>query len=551
MRARTKFFRYSALAVGVSLAFCAKANPQGLGEGGDPGASFALRSVLSQHSLIDLPPVVRPPMVLVAAAGNLPGGLFFDPSQVSPLGDAAWVAALRGPDTSQPSITVNRAETPGSLGRGGSELFNIPGTGFNRSDAAVRNGQVLSNGRVYLIGAERSGLSKGGSIVLAPGRGAELGDLRVPYVRVYVTAPTGKPLDVDALVRRSTSVGMFSALFAPQPARRGDSGGTALASVSIPAAGAAKPAASNAVQLAVQIASVEERSVVLQPLRPAAVEDRVLVASVSPVEERSAAATPIPPASIEERSVVAWVTPVEDRSMTLAAIPPAAVEDRVLIAFAAPVEDRAMPMRPLVPAAVEDRVVLAFAAPAEERSFALGTIPPASVEDRSFVAYVVPVDERSGVHAAIPPARVEERVLVAFAAPVEDRATPLRPLVPAAVEERAPVLVARAEMAKPVTPEIGKPLPAEQVVSPVANIGKPMPGSDDQALLAAAKTTEPTTDTGLIRVAINPLHAARVVVVSSRTASSESPANPPVRIGAVQKRLPNVMFDRKGGFFFM
>jgi hypothetical protein len=520
--------RAAFLAAGACLTLPAYANPHA-------GIANAMPPVftgdfVASHTLIDLPSVVPQSRgrVLIAAAGALPFGMIVDPSQVSPLGDAAWVASLRGPDPSAPRMEVTRSSPTRS---GGAELLNIPGIPLQRSDAAVRNGQVLANGRVFLIGAERSPMAKGGTITLAPGRSAELGDIRVPFVRVFVAAPSGQALDVDALVRRSPGVGMFSALFAPASTRRGESGATAVAAVKVPA------------NLAAQIALVEDRSVVLQPLRPAAVEDRIVIARSVPVEERSELLASIPPATVEERAVLAFAAPTEERSAMLGSIPPASVEEREILTFLAPAEERSVMFGSIPPASVEERVLIAFVAPTEERSTVLGEIPPAVVIERGFVARITPVEDRSAAIAAIPPAVVEERLVLAFAAPVEDRATPLRPLVPATVEERVPTVVARAPTPVQAAP-IGKPVPAPEPLV-VAAANEVQAESMKKPLVAGDAPSE-----GLVRVAINPLHAATVVIASSST-TTRLPQQAPVKFNTVQRRLPAVMIDRKGGFFFM
>ncbi|MFM9967636.1 MAG: hypothetical protein ACKVQK_04425 [Burkholderiales bacterium] len=256
--------------------------------------------------------------VLLAQAGGSLQGLIFDASQISPLGDPAWVASLRGPDPSKPAMNLGNVDAAAPVARSG-ERDQIPDSTFRRGDSAVRNGQVLNNGRVFLIGAERATLGKAGAILLAPGRAAELGDLRVPFVRVYVAAPGGNALDVDRLVSQRPAIGMFNALFTPAPARRGASAETAIAAVTLPS-----------------------------------VAPGIVTVNV-PVAERSMALLPIPPASVEDRSFIAFVPTVEERSALLASIPPASVEDRSFIAFAAPVEDKAFDARPLVPAPIEER----------------------------------------------------------------------------------------------------------------------------------------------------------------------------------------------------
>lgn len=78
-----------------------------------------------------------------------------------------------------------------------------------------------------------------------------------------------------------------------------------------------------------------------------------------------------------------------------------------------------------------------------------------------------------------------------------------------------------------------------------------MPGQANQAELIAAKHLT-AVSAGLVQVAF----AAPVVVVAAKeTAQTRSEARDlapiPVKLAAVQKRLPTVMVDRKGGFFFM
>lgn len=362
MLARKMMVQSVALAMGLMGPIAAIANPQGSTPGPAPsqsanefsaGLSSGISALSAGYSLLDLPPVMSrlPLPVLVAQAGSSQKGLIFDASQISPLGDPAWVASLRGPDPSRPALNLGNFEAtvatvPRSGGSGGND--RVPDGAFRRGDSTVRNGQILNNGRVYLIGAERSTLSKAGSILLAPGRAAELGDLRVPFVRVYVSAPAGSSLDVDRLVSQRPAIGMFSALFAPAPARRGDSGATAIASVSAPdtAGSSVRISAITAVEsvapaamVVAYAAPVAERSVALLPIPPAQVEERVLIAFMAPIEDRSGNQLSIPPASVEERSFVAFIAPVEERSGLLVAIPPALVEERSFVAFVAPVED--------------------------------------------------------------------------------------------------------------------------------------------------------------------------------------------------------------------
>ncbi len=381
-----------------------------------------------------------------------------DASQVSPLGDPAWVASLRGPDPSKPSLNIGSIES--AVPRSGTgEKDRIPDSTFRRGDSTVRNGQVLNNGRVYLIGAERTTLSKAGAILLAPGRAAELGDLRVPFVRVYVAAPTGVALDVDQLVSKRPAVGMFNALFAPAPSREGEAGEAMVASVTIPAG------ASNIV-----IVSMKD-----EPATGAS--SSILASAAAPVTERSVALLPVPPANVEERSGN------------------------------------------------------------------LSSIPPASIVDRSFAARVAAIEDRSAILASIPPALIVERGKVVFAAPVVDKGVAATPLVPAPTEERVAIRIARAEVR-----QVPLERAAVERAAEVARIGKPLPGVVTESELVKAKNLSGPS-TGVVQVALS----TPVVVVSAKGDAfvPREPAQAPIKLAAVQKRLPSVMIDRKGGFFFM
>ena len=483
-----------------------------------------------------------------ALAAENPQG--FDATQISPLGDPAWVASLRGPDTSRPALNIGNIEA--TVPRSGTgEKDRLPDSNSRRSDSTVRNGQVLTNGRVYLIGAERSTLGKAGSILLAPGRAAELGDLRVPFVRVYVSAPAGSSLDVDRLVSQRPAIGMFNALFAPVPVRRGEAGETAIASANQPAA----PAVTVAMKPEPAAADDRIAAAAAQLAVPPAIEERVVIARVVPIEDRSGDLQPIPAAMVEERGRLAFIVPVEDRSGLLAAIPAASVEEKSFIAFVAPIEERSSVSAAIPPAGVAERGFAAFVPVVEDRSGTLAAIPPAQVEERGFVAFVPVVEDRSMQLASIPPATVEERGFTAIAAPVVDRAFAAKPLVPAPSEERVPVRVAQVESAPVLVARADiAPSPALPAVvaeaAQVAAIGKPLPGASTQSELAAAKILAPA-DSPLVQVAVSV--SAPVVVVAARTdmAASSGPAQAPVKLAAVQKRLPSVMIDRKGGFFFM
>ena len=200
----------------------------------------------------------------------------------SSLADPRWVASLEPVELSRPVIFVSRFSS--------NEKTLVPEVAARGGDAAVRQGHPLAFPRVFLIGAERT-LRAGGAIMLAPGNAGELGDLGVPFVRVHVSAPGSAPLNVDELVARRPRIGMFNALFAPAPTRRGDAAATAVAAV-VGQKGLAT----------VQESGFESGS---KPPSHAYIATSVDPVSVVPVEERSRELRPIPLAAVEERDVLA------------------------------------------------------------------------------------------------------------------------------------------------------------------------------------------------------------------------------------------------------
>ncbi len=288
---------------------------------------------------------------------------------------------------------------------------------------------MLTGDRVFVIGAD--GLRRGGGrTLLVPGRGAELGDVRIPYVRVYVAAPSHAPVDLDALVTRRPALGMFNALFSPVPPARGDAGNTAVAAVRATPAQVEERAvlAFNApVEERAVIAfsaPVEERIALALPTTYAPIEDRAVILFSAPVVERSLAAMPLVPAGVEERVVLAFNAPVEDRAVVALTRIPAPVEDRPVSAFRAPIEDRAIMALPVAPAPVEDRPVLVFRAPVETRTVAVFSAP---VEEREVaVVWIAPAEERVIIAMARPGPGVPQPLLVALARPVSavDAAAP-------------------------------------------------------------------------------------------------------------------------------
>ena len=188
---------------------------------------------------------------------------------------------------------------------------------------------------MFVIGAQN--VRRGpGRILLEPGRGAELGDVGIPYVRVYVEPPAAKAVDLDALVSRRPALGMFNALFAGRESVRGEIGVT---------------------DMAASQAEAEERAV-LAFRAPA--EERMPAWFSAPVEERSFLAMPIVPAAVGDRRVIVFNAPVEDRGIVFFPVLLAPVEYRAVFAFNAPVEDRAVRMLEIPTAPVEDRQILAL-----------------------------------------------------------------------------------------------------------------------------------------------------------------------------------------------
>ena len=214
---------------------------------------------------------------------------------------------------------------------------------------------------MFVIGAQN--VRRGpGRILLEPGRGAELGDVGIPYVRVYVEPPAAKAVDLDALVSRRPALGMFNALFAGRESVRGEIGVTDMA--------ASQAEAEERAVIAFR-APVEDRAGVPVPIVHAPVEELPVLAFRAPAEER----------------MPAWFSaPVEERSFLAMPLVPAAVGDRRVIVFNAPVEDRGIVFFPALLAPVEYRAVFAFNAPVEDRAVRMLEIPTAPVEDRQILA---------------------------------------------------------------------------------------------------------------------------------------------------------------------
>jgi filamentous hemagglutinin family protein len=255
--------------------------------------------------------------------------------------------------------SVSGAGVSGDLGvMTAASLHNsalAPPTGVQPRDLAARAAQALKQGQAFVIGPRGTTLAtaRDNNIMLSPGRGAELGDRRLPFVRVLVVAPADKPLDLDALVAARPN-GIFNALFLPPiPASttRGDAP-TALAAVDAtgtPAAEVRQPVvfamtAMAAKEVPAPVALVPADIMPVQPVQqvqPVVVElrvamlerlpeERVLAAVLAPVEELAGKPVLHDPAPVENRVIVVWAAPVEERVTSLAS---------VLVQPAAPVED--------------------------------------------------------------------------------------------------------------------------------------------------------------------------------------------------------------------
>ena len=339
-------------------------------------------------------------------------------------------ATINGPVFFLNGSSVSGSASPfdlASLAMAPLKLDKPPTSAREAADAEARAGRPLAGGKTFFIGPDAGAFARSGSnvLVLAPGASGELGDIRLPFIRVRIAAPEGKPLELDSVVARRPQIGIFNALFLPARTRLTDSSPTAIAFV---------PAAIPAPVPAAEAASVVEHS--------------REVASIPSLPS-------MPAASIAPRmAIAAFNAPVEDSSRVLA--PTAPVEERVLVALE------------LVPAPVEERWVVVAMEPA-----------------------------------------------VALT-PVEERDLAQMKWVLAPVEERSPVAVFRNE--------------PEARAKTVALLKEP--------IVAPVQAAEPS-----------------VAVVAARNMPPEARAEPrdapPVKLAAIQKRLPQIMIDRRGGLFFM
>lgn len=300
---------------------------------------------------------------------------------------------------------------------------------------------TLSGNRVFVIGSENVRRGRG-RILLEPGRGAELGDVGIPYVRVYVEPPASTAVDLDSLVSRRPALGMFNALFAGRDLVRSESGMTEIATV------------------------------------PAAVEERLVIAFRAPVEDRAGVPVPAFSAPVEERPILAFRAPAEER---------------VPAWISAPVEERSFVAMPLLPATVEERQVIVFSAPVESREVLHSPLIAAPVESRTVMAFNAPVEDRS------------VRLLVIQAAPVEERAVPAVKEMPesavvtvlAAAEERRVPVATRGKPAESTRDLVllARPVPAGQAsVGPAEDAPPIRVAFAPSAVLPVAATPAPSSE---------------------------------------------------------
>ncbi len=465
---------------------------------------------------------------------------------------------------------------------------------------------TLSEGRVFVLGADKANVSTAasGAVLVAPGRTVQLADVRYPNLRVEVAAPSGSALDLTALLARSGQI--FASLVSARalPGRRTESpavqlagsGGAAplpvvyalaamsrtdavdalspdlLAMIPDPAAMAQADALRVALQDALEDIPVAARAGQPAPLQLAAAasvaaigldEDRavlpVLLASrLRTTEEIQPPAAPL-----------AAVGPDEDgMRLPLRALAGLAggeaVQAPVLVAAFGPDEDRgslpalfaarglgADAVEPAVPdvAALgpdEDRSVLPWGVVARLASTEwLGVpaalaraVPPAQAPAPIQVAALapVPVAASAAVPAAVPAAAP------AAAAPALDV-----PALPAAEVPTRPAAVAVAAAAVPPAPT--------QVVQAVPLSPAPAAGTPGVAALVASHQpapapvrVEPVQVQAAVQVAMVSQPQPQPAAVVPVAAVSDAGA---VRLARVERRMPMIMIDRKGGVFHM
>lgn len=444
---------------------------------------------------------------------------------------------------------------------------------------------TLSEGRVFVLGEDKASVSTSasGAVLLAPGRTVQLADVRYPNLRVEIAAPAGGSLDLSALLARSGQI--FASLVSVRnaPGRRSESpvvqladkGATeamplvyALAAMSrtdaveglssellalIPDPAAV--ARADALRLAIQQVLDEPAGIATAAAPAPAPAAPLQVAAAAPIvaigldEDRAALPALLAARlrSTEELQApamaVAAVGPEED-AMRLPALAGWAagesVQAPVLVAALGPDEDRgALPAswsaRLLAIELHEPSVPDIVAVGPDEDRLAL----PASVQSRLASAEVL--QQPALVAVAVPAALLS----VAEAAPVPAlAASPVPAPAPAIVAAAAAVPVPAAPQPKAVAP-----VPVASVA--LAEVPRPSaPAPATSAATSAATSPAPSVAAPAPAVQLAVVSQPVVPVPASvASATSAAPDGGPVRLARVERRLPMIMIDRKGGIF--
>jgi filamentous hemagglutinin family protein len=455
---------------------------------------------------------------------------------------------------------------------------------------------TLSEGRVFVLGADKASVSTAasGAVLVAPGRTVQLADVRYPNLRVEIAAPSGNALDLTALLARSGQI--FASLVSARalPGRRTESpavqlagsGGAAplpvvyalaamsrsdavdalspdlLAMIPDPAAMAQAEALRVALQDALEDTPVAARAGQPAPLQLAAAAS---VAAIGLDEDR--AALPVLLASrlrtTEEiqppAAPVAAVGPDEDgMRLPLRALAGLAggeaVQAPVLVAAFGPDEDRG-----ILPALFAARLLAADAVePTVPDLAAIGPDEDRSVMPSGVVARLAST-EWLGVPAAMaraaPAAQAPAPIQVAALAPVPVAAAAVAVATPAAAAPApdVPALPAAAVPARPTAIAAAVPPTPAHDVQPVAASPTPASPAPGAAALVASHQPAPAP------VRAEPVQvqaAAQVVMVSQPQPAAAIPVAAvsdagAVRLARVERRMPMIMIDRKGGVFHM
>lgn len=446
---------------------------------------------------------------------------------------------------------------------------------------------TLSEGRVFVLGEDKASVSTSasGAVLLAPGRTVQLADVRYPNLRVEIAAPAGGSLDLSALLARSGQI--FASLLSVRnaPGRRSES----------PAVQLADKGATEAMPLVYALAAMSRTDAVEGLSRellalipdPAAVAraDALRLAIQQVLDEPAGIATAAAPAPAPAAPVqVAAAAPIvaigldEDRAalpallaarlrsteelqapaMAVAAVGPEedamrlpalagwaageSVQAPVLVAALGPDEDRgALPAswsaRLLAIELHEPSVPDIVAVGPDEDRLAL----PASVQSRLASTEVLQQPALVAVAVLAAP------LLVAEAAPVPAlAASPVPAPAPAIVAAAAAVPVPAAPQPKAVAP-----VPVASVA--LAEVPRPSaPAPATSAATSAATSPAPSVAAPAPAVQLAVVSQPVVPVPASVASAAAAAADGgPVRLARVERRLPMIMIDRKGGIFHM